>query len=260
MSQEIQEKISRKDFLKMILGAGAAMGLGSIIGPLVSNKISAPSVKHDPSTAQMNYLSKLWWIWQCSIPADISPVYDLTGTKAFMGNLHNEKDVFFLAEGYQGPTPAGPEGETPPLRPGIIRRAKIKADGKSLFMPMVNSIFFVGLNGTPEEAMKKANANTDSTYETTLKLGSNLTAKRIEKVIATPFDRFTIEFADRPTYSEFKPNQRVEAFTSGIWCLTNPLKRGETYDVTYGSKVRASAIAGGSGAWETEYRYILEVV
>lgn len=271
--------ISRLDFLKLVAGGTMAAALGSTVGRFLSFGSSSKRNEQDqmsttptqqqnpPSTAYMTYLSKLWWIWISAIPADMNPSFDKTGQRIYLGGINHGADkVFFLPQGFDDKEAwaAPPEMESRPLPPGHIRRAKIRADGKSLFFPLNTSICFENIHDADLKTLSPmCNADVDQTYSTILELKSNddkhpLTAKKTERVYANLSNIFMIKYADPPMFKNFRPpNQQVRAVSAGIWCLTNPLHKG-IYDITYGAKNHGTVYGGIP--WETSYRYILEVV
>ena len=89
-----------------------------------------------------------WWRWILSIPKEISPATDYTGGNGPVGQ--SEPYVFFLCQTIEG------------VKSLPIRRITIPR-GQSVFMPLINWISTLHVNGeTDEELIKVANQKMDS--------------------------------------------------------------------------------------------------
>jgi hypothetical protein len=89
-----------------------------------------------------------WWRWLLSIPKETSPASDYTGGNAAVGQ--SEPYVFFLCQTIEG------------VRSCPTRRITIPR-GQSVFMPLINWISILHINGeTDEELIKVANQKMDS--------------------------------------------------------------------------------------------------
>jgi hypothetical protein len=101
----------------------------------------------NPFGISINEWTVRWWQWLLSIPKDMSPATDFTGSNAAVGQT--EPHVFFLCQTIEG------------VKSLPIRRVSISRS-QSIFMPLINWISTLHVNGeTDEDLIKVANQKMD---------------------------------------------------------------------------------------------------
>jgi hypothetical protein len=181
--------------------------------------------------------ANMWWQWTYTMPKEVSPVRDNTGENCHVGQ---RGDVWFLAGGYGT---------------SKISRKCVIPEGKHIFFPVINMVYYPGRKGSLscEDAKSAAALNNDEllSIEITLDslISSNPTHARISS--AECFDLLGL------VPEEYKAPRVYPAATDGFWIMLKPLSKGEhllKFDAQYNRD------KGGYSkmAQDIEYKLIVE--
>ena len=215
--------------------------LALAIAPAVADEDGAHVIKpNSPNThALYQSLAADWWNWALSFPLATNPLLDGTGES---GHLGQEGPIWYLAGTFGG----------------SATRTLTVPEGKALFFPIINSVFWVPEDGETEDDVRAlANANVDvvTVAECTV---NGKTVKNIfsQQRVETP--GFTLSLPAGAILDElgaYAPGDRFPAVADGYWVLLSPLRAGTHI-------VRFRGVVGDpdSPAFETEVTYYLIVV
>lgn len=172
-----------------------------------------------------------WWKWLCSIPRQINPAFDSTGEHMFCSQ--NEANVLFLCQTIEGIINA-------PLRKGIVYSSR------AIFMPVINWISIMNLDGNTEEELAAiATRRMDVIKELKLKINETLLQDELMRYrIQSPFfyinlpedNIFGIDSGDKKCISDGywvfimpqKQNLKISSFGS---CSQGITKIGSKYEL-----------------------------
>lgn len=178
-------------------------------------------------------LTAEWWQWALSVPQELSPVRDRTGAHCAVGQ---RGDAWFLAGGYGS---------------SRIRRTCTVPQGKTLFFPVINMVFWPAQEGngyTCDHARRSAALNNDSAIELFVELdGAALPDPKRYRVTTTQcFDVFA-----RARESVPAPNAFPSA-SDGYWVMLNPLPAGK-HVLKFGGRYNRESGAFGKMVQDIEY-------
>lgn len=177
-----------------------------------------------------------WWQWAFSIPPQLSPVRDLTGENCHQGQ---QGDVWYLAGGYGTST---------------IRRSCTVPAGKSLFFPVINTVYYPArpLSLSCEDAKTKAALNNDKLLSIHIEIdGISATNPAHTRLRSSDcFDLYGL------VPKQYNAPKRYPAASDGYWVMLKPLSPG-----THQLKFSASYANEGDpyGDMVQDIEYVLEV-
>jgi hypothetical protein len=148
----------------------------------------------------------LWWQWTYSMPAESSPVRDLTGENCSQGQ---SGAVWFLAGGYGS---------------SIIKRKCEVPAGKYIFFPVINMVYWrpEGATLSCERVKELAALNNDELLEIAIQLDAAQAANPAHSRLASEncFDLYG------KVPRELNPPKAYPAASDGYWVMLKPLSKG----------------------------------
>lgn len=151
--------------------------------------------------------ANIWWQWTYTMPKHLSPVRDRTGENCHQGQ---NGDVWFLTGGYGS---------------SKISRTCTIPEGKYIFFPVINMVYYPSLGGTPscESVKKGASLNNDELLNITIQLDLLTAENPSHYRLASPecFDLLGL------IPKEFGAPKVYPSASDGYWVMLKPLKKGE---------------------------------
>lgn len=160
-----------------------------------------------------------WWQWLLSIPISSNPAFDNAGIYANV-NQH-ELSVFFLCQTIEG-------NEIIPIRKCIIN------SGKGIFMPIINWISILYVDGNSEQEMistAKEKMDIIDNLQVTID-DSTITHGLTKYRVASPC--FSINLPKDNILGHFhsiQSNLNVRAATDGYWIFIKPLEECKEHHI-----------------------------
>lgn len=157
--------------------------------------------------------SARWWQWLLSIPLQDSPAFDFTGTNA--NNGQTDPNVFYLCQTIES-------------NHDVVRRKCTIASGKSIFMPIINWISILNIEGdTEQEMVSIAREKIDAVEYMEVEVDEFKITEDPRKYRATsPFFNITLpknNVIDR--FHTVESGVRLKAVSEGYWLFLKPLTR-----------------------------------
>jgi hypothetical protein len=173
--------------------------------------------------------SARWWQWLLSIPKSKNPAFDSTGANANVNQ--NYPNVFFLCQTYE-------EGA-----PSIANRAVTVPAGRSIFMPIINWISILHIDGeTEQESIEIANKRMDVVANLLITINGLTVKNGLEKYrVRSAFFEITLPEDNILAL----PSGLIRAISDGYWLFFKPLE-GDTKISSFGSCSSGSTRIGVS--------------
>jgi hypothetical protein len=120
-----------------------------------------------------------WWQWLVSVPKVNNPAFDFIGESVNVNQT--DPNVFFLCQTIEG-VPHSP-----------VRKSTVPA-GRAIFMPVMNWISIIGLNGeTNQELISIANSKMDVVQDLEVEINRIKLMEDLKKYrVQTPFFNITL--------------------------------------------------------------------
>lgn len=188
-----------KEYRKWAWGAMAAI----VVLSLLVSAVPA-AAQHDPKVFGRTYgeWSGEWWNWMFSFPMETSPIFAEGETDCILGQ--NGK-VLFLA-GNMG---------------GESSRACTVPEGRALFLPIANSIFWAPEDGDTEEELRpQVEAAIDAVTDVVCAL-DGVPCEYHHLIVRTQSPAFTMSIPEGSLLHQFglDPGDRHPAISDGYWVM-----------------------------------------
>jgi hypothetical protein len=170
-----------------------------------------------------------WWQWAFSMPKEDSPMRETTGKNCA---LNQTGDVWFLAGAYGG---------------GKVRRSCTVPQGKALFFPVINTMFYCA-GATPAAATN----NQHLAYAQATLNGVEIPGVEAHRERSPGCFRLPYEGNAKAHGSIGYP-----AATDGYWLMLRPLPAGE-YLLKFRAKYDQPDEPFGNMAQDIEYRILIQ--
>lgn len=162
----------------------------------------------DPFGCRYENWTIRWWRWLLATPREINPAMDITGARASINQ--NYAPVYFLCQTWENKCSVG------------VRKIVIP-EGTSIFMPLINWISIMSVDGFSERDLKrKATQKMDIIED----LQININGKKIK----AHFQDYRIQTG---IFNVRLPNNNIfdlrpgltKAYSDGYWIMTTPIAR-----------------------------------
>lgn len=182
------------------------------------------------------YVNK-WWQWTYTMPKELSPVRDMTGEHCQVGQ---SGDVWFLAGGYGT---------------SKIRRSCVIPEGKFIFFPVINMVYYRGTEGelSCEKAKEYAALNNDALVSIEIGLDSITAWNPANTRIASENCFDLLGLVSR----KLNPPRVYPAATDGYWVMLRPLAKGR-HTLRFTARYGREKGAYGKMAQDIEYDLTVE--
>lgn len=151
--------------------------------------------------------ANMWWQWTYTMSKEDSPVRDRTGENCHIGQKGN---VWFLAGGYGT---------------SKISRECVIPEGKHIFFPVINMVYYPGKNRSLscEDAKSAAALNNDELLSIEITVDSLISSNPNHTRISSEecFDLLGL------IPKEYNAPRIYPAATDGFWIMLKPLSKGE---------------------------------
>ena len=161
-----------------------------------------------------------WWQWLLSIPISSNPAFDTTGS--FANVNQNEPDVFFLCQTIEDNNNIA-----------YTRKCSIPS-GKCIFMPIINWISILYIEGNSEQEMisiAKEKMDVVDYLQVTID-ETTITQGLCKYRIASPC--FSISLPKDNVIEHFhivQSNLNIRAASDGYWIFIKPLERDKEHHI-----------------------------
>ncbi len=173
-----------------------------------------------------------WWQWTYSMPQTVSPVRDMTGEHCHQGQ---SGEVWFLAGGYGSST--------------ISRQCSIP-EGKSVFFPVINMVYFPSRTGSIscEQAKLSAALNNDRLLNISIEIDGIVATNPAHTRLSSTecFDLYGMVPA------EYNAPKRHPAASDGYWVMLKPLSKG-THHLKFSASYSREGAPFGEMVQDIEY-------
>lgn len=212
------------------------MGYYNNIAGVVVNKAYAQDNGLDfQVTRPTADLTRDWWQWVLSFPADENPLTDRTGEECDKGDFG---DTFFLV---------GSLG-------GRVERDCTTTEGQDILIPIVNTICATITGETAEELLEQCREIIDQTRNLQLRIDRNevFTPQNLRDNRVTVEELFTVELPEDNLFG-LPAGTTIEAVADGYWAQIEGLSAGE-------HTLRVIGVIGGTiGHFNVDVTYHLTV-
>lgn len=186
----------------------------------------------------MAELTNNWWQWAMSIPDEINPVRDLSGSNCGLGQ---SGEVWFLAGGFGS---------------SKIRRLCSVPEGKFLFFPLINMVYWPrsdNLSYTCDQAKASAALNNETGLDLFVEI-DGVAVDGLKQYRVASEKCFNV-FARIPQNQ--RPYNAYPAASDGFWLLLKPLQKGR-HNLKFGGKYNRNSPAYGRMVQDIEYELIVQ--
>lgn len=179
-----------------------------------------------------------WWQWAMSIPAETSPVRDLTGSNCAVGQ---QGSVWFLAGGYGS---------------SKIHRACSIPEGKILFFPLINMGYWPQ-KGNNSMTCQQAKAGAALNNETAIDLFAEIDGIAINELKQYRISsNECFDIFERIPSGQHPYNASPSA-SDGYWLSLKPLQKGH-HTLKFGGRYNRNSSSFGHMVQDIEYDLMVQ--